>query len=315
MGIFLYPQLHMKKRKWNLSMLLPMGLLSVIGAGLVFTSCNDAGAQAAKAEEKGATKVLYVTMEPGRYHDYTTQKGLFSEISTKNKWDTTIMTSTYEGIIKKLADNPNFGDGYDVIVYNFCVAGSQDLNAPYNIIEQTKTKGIPAMLIHGTLHSFWPTYKERGDKSVHVAGLPEKARAKKALVEKWNKENPGKAFPSWASLTGIASTSHGPKTPVKTTNLIPDHGSIKGVPEYETVNAELYNNYISGEESKTTLSIVKGTQGKKSSTVLWEHPLGKSKVISFTLGHSNEEWKQPEFQQIITNSVNYLAANPSSAKE
>ena len=51
----------MKQSKWKLSMLLPLGLLSAIGAGLVFTSCSDAEGQEAKAEEKRAPKVLYVT--------------------------------------------------------------------------------------------------------------------------------------------------------------------------------------------------------------------------------------------------------------
>lgn len=305
----------MKQRKWKLSMLLPMGLLSAIGAGFLVTSCNHAEAQAATSKEKEATKVLYVTFEPGKYHDYTPQKEIFMKMSGENKWNTTVITGTHDEVINKLASEPNFGDGYDLIVYNFCFAGCANLDVPYNIIEQTKTKGIPAMLIHCSLHSFWPTYKVKGDKTVHAPGAPEKARTKKDLLEKWNKNHPGKAFPSWPTFTGISSTGHGPKTPVKTKNLIPDHGALKDVPEYETVNAELYNNFIKAEESKKSIPIMEGTQGKKSAIIMWEHPVGKSKTVSFTLGHSTAEWQQAEFQQVIKSTVNYLAENPSSVKK
>lgn len=305
----------MKHKKWNLSMLLPVGLLSVIGAGLAFTSCNDADAQAPASAEKAATKVLYVTFEPGKYHDYKPQKEIFMKISGKNKWNTSVITGTHDEVINKLASEPNFGDGYDLIVYNFCFAGCANLDVPYNIIEQTKIKGIPAMLIHCSLHSFWPTYKMKGDKAVHAPDAPEKAHTTKELLAKWNKEHPGKAFPSWPKFTGISSTRHGPKQPVKTKNLIPDHGALKDVPEYETVKAELYNNFITAEESKKSVSIMKGIQGKASSIIMWEHPVGKSKTISFTLGHSTAEWEQAEFQQALTSTVNYLAENPSSAKK
>lgn len=296
-------------------MLLPLGLLSVIAAGLVFTSCNDADGQTAITPKKGATKVLYVTIEPGRFHDYVTQKATFLESSAKNGWETTVLTGSYDGLIEKIAKDSDFAEGYDVIVYNFCLALSSNLEAPYNIIEQTKTKGIPALLIHGSLHSFWPTFRAKGKDSVHAPGAPEKARTSKALLAKWNKEHPGKAFPSWATFTGISSAKHGPKTPIKTKNLLPDHATLKGVSEYETVNAELYNNIITAQDSKDSVPIMQGVQGKASAVILWEHPVGKSKTVSFSIGHFDAEWRQPEFQQVLKNTVNYLAENPSSAKK
>jgi hypothetical protein len=304
----------MKNRKRILSMLLPLGLLSVIFAGLVFTSCNEADGQAPSGETKKAIKVLYVTMENCPYHKYPEQKVAFMEFSKENGWDTTVYTEKYDELIAKLAKDPNFGDGYDVIVYNFCMALSNNLEAPYNIIEQTKTKGIPALLVHGSLHSFWPTFKAQGPNAVQAPGAPEKAKTTKELLDKWNKEHPGKDFPSWATFTGIASVQHGPKTPIKTKNLLPEHATLKDVPEHETMNTELYNNYIKPEDSKVSIPIMQGTQGKETSVILWEHPLGKSKTVSFTLGHFTEEWTKPEFRQVLKNTVNYLAENPSSAK-
>ncbi len=305
----------MKYKRWNLSVLLPMGIVATIGAVLAFSSCNSADGEAKAESEKEATKVLYVTFEPGKYHDYTPQKEMFVEMSAVNKWNTTVITGTHDEVINRLATEPNFGAGYDVIVYNFCFAGCANLNVPYNIIEQTKTKGIPAMLIHCSLHSFWPSYAQGGDEAVHAPGAPAKARTKKALLEKWNKENPGKAFPSWPIFTGISSTRHGPKEPVQTKHLIADHGTLKGVHEYTTGKAELYNNFIKAEESEKSIPIMQGIQGEASAVILWEHPVGKSKTVSFTLGHSNAEWKQAEFRQIVKSTVNYLVKNPTSKEK
>ncbi len=310
----------MKQKRSKLTMWMPLAVLSIVGVSLGVMSCNDSNAQDQAEKKAGAkvlspTKVLYVTFEPGKYHKYTPQMEVFKEVAKVNAWDATVITGTHDGVIKQLAENPNFAEGYDVVVYNFCFANCANLDVPYNIIEQTKTKGVPAMLIHCSLHSFWPTYKVKGGSAVHAPGAHEKAHTKKELLAKWNKEHPGVDFPAWPKFTGIASTGHGPQAPIQTRHLVKDHPIVKDVPEYKTVNAELYNNFINADDSKDTVSIIKGQQGKGSAVVLWEHPVGKSKVVSFTLGHGLEEWSQLEFRQIIANGVNYLAKNPTSTKK
>ena len=310
----------MKLRKINLAVLLPMGLLSVILASMAIISCNDSVGQTTENEkaeesEEKKLKVLYVTFEPGRFHDYKAQKNEFMTVADKNKWETTILTGSHDEVVEKLATDPNFADGQDVVVYNFCFAHTSNLNVPYNIIETTKRKGIPAMLIHCALHSFWPTYKENGEDSVHAPGAHEKARTTKELLAQWQKDHPDKEFPSWPKFTGISSTGHGPQTPIKTINLQPKHGSLKDVPEYETVKAELYNNFINAKDSKESIPLIEGKQGKKSSIVMWEHPVGKSKVVSLTLGHSTEEWQQAEFLQIIDSTVKYLGKHRRAQKK
>lgn len=307
----------MDKKTFKLSMWLPLALLAVVGMSLGIISCNESNAvETEKKEDKAATKVLYVTHEPGRYHKYTPQKMVFQTIAKEQKWDLTVISGTYDEVIKKLSSTPNFADGFDVVVYNFCFASCADLNVPHNIITQTRDKGIPAMLVHCSLHSFWPTFKEKGGNAVHTTGAHAKAHTRKDLLEKWNKENPDKPFPAWPNFTGISSTAHGPRQPIDVTKVKADHLIVKDVPEYKTVkSAELYNNFINADDSKTTLPILKGTQGNNSEIILWEHPVGESKVVSFTLGHSSQEWGQPEFQKIMANTVNYLAKHPKQEKK
>ncbi|PQJ29994.1 ThuA domain-containing protein [Rubritalea profundi] len=283
-------------------------------------SCLAFGASAlvSNAEAKSATNdsksdkinVLYVTHEPGKYHKYTPQREIFQEIAKKNNWNLKVISGSHAEVETKLATEPNFGNGSDVIVYNICMAGSKKLNAPHNIIQQTKEKGIPALLVHCSLHSFWVTYKENGKDAVHAEGANPKAKTKAKLLAEWKTAHPGVAFPAWPNMTGIASTRHGPKQPIVATPIDGSHPIFKGVDTgYTTPNAELYNNFITGADSKNTKILLEGKQGKSQAAILWEHPVGKSKAISFSLGHGLEEWKQPEFQTILANSVKYLATS------
>ncbi|MGJ8671996.1 ThuA domain-containing protein [Rubritalea sp.] len=259
---------------------------------------------------KDGLKVLYVTHEPGKYNDYTPQRKIFEQIAKDNGWQLTVMSGSFDEVENKLATKTDFGVGSDVIVYNVCMAHSDRLEAPHNIITHTKEKGIPSLLIHGSLHSFWPTYKA-GNKEkascVCPAGAHTKVKAKKELVAQWKESHPGVEFPAWPNMTGIASVKHGPRKSVQAIPLNESHPIFDGVKGYTThEQAELYNNYITAKESPETTVLMQGKQGKDQAAVLWEHPLGKSKSVSFTLGHSVAEWKQKPFQQLLVNSINYL---------
>ena len=279
--------------------------LSIVAIATFSSVCliaeNDA------PQEIDPLKVLYVTHEPGKWHKYTPQRQIFEKIAKEHNWDLTVMSGSHDEVEEKLATQPHFGEGADVIVYNFCMAHSTKLGAPHNIIQQTKEKGIPAFLIHCSLHSFWATYKE-SDKGVHPEGANPKAMAQKELVAQWKEQHPDTPFPAWPNMTGIASTRHGKRAPIEAKPLDASHPCFKGVETYTThKKAELYNNFISIEESPKSTVLMEGHQFEQSAAILWEHPLGKSKSLSFTLGHGIGEWQQEPFQKIIANSVHYLA--------
>ena len=270
-------------------------------------------------------KVLYFTHEPGRWHKYAPQKAIFIQLAEKAGWDLTVSTGEHDPQIVALR-NPELTKGYDAVIYNFCFAASKDLEAVSNVIAQTREKGVPAMVIHCAMHSFWGTFKN-GHKGRPATG---EAKPLPELVEKWNKENPGKDFPIWGDFTGVASTFHGPKTPIKVTKCC-DHEATKSLSPggYTTVNAELYNNFYVLDSVKPLLKglqesypkaidrkIKKGQKltdkekntpkNKDEAIVMWQVPQGKSEVIGLSLGHGEEEWNQPEFQGLLIDSVNYL---------
>ena len=82
-------------------------------------------------EATKAIKVLYVTHEPGKYHDQISQRSVFKKIADEQKWDLSVLSGTHHEVIEKLASIPKFADGYDVIVYNFYFAKCDNLDVLY----------------------------------------------------------------------------------------------------------------------------------------------------------------------------------------
>ena len=250
-------------------------------------------------------KVLYFTHEPGRWHKYTAQKEIFSQIAKKAGWELTVMSGDHDGQIKKLK-TPDFGKEYDAIVYNFCFAKSKDVEAQANLVAQTKEHGVPAMLIHCAMHSWWPTYR---DGKTGALGPDYKGRAKAdpKLVAEWKKNHGDKAFPAWGDFTGVASGRHGPHRPI-TMKKMADHPATKSFPkEFTTGNTELYNNIYVVDE---VVPLIEGVQGKAKAIVMWLCPQGKSQVMGLTVGHDVGDWATNEFRGLITDGVNYLIQNP-----
>ncbi|MCM8533949.1 MAG: ThuA domain-containing protein [Lentisphaeraceae bacterium] len=254
-------------------------------------------------------KVLYFTHEPGRWHKYTPQISEFKDIGKEAGWNVTISTGEHKEQLNKLKVK-DYAKGFDAVVYNFCFASDHDLDACSNLMKQTKENGVPAMLVHCSLHSFWPTYKQGKKKGVLGESYKGKAKPKADLVKKWKESHPNEEFPAWGDFTGVASFRHGPHLPLTTSKIKADHPALKDMPETYTTTGktELYNNvYVTDD----VVPILKGKQTLKDgkvdeAIVMWEVPRGKSKVIGLTLGHSVTDWKDKEFRGLVINGLNYL---------
>lgn len=251
-------------------------------------------------------RVLYVTHEPGTWHDYGAQVVSFRELADAAGWDLTLVTGDLDRLSEFLR-TPDYGQAHDAIVYNFCLPDARDLQAMTNLMDQTKRHGVPALLLHCSMHSWWDTFK-RGEE---IPGHDNHgARARSSLVDRWRAKNPGEPFPLWGDFTGIASTSHGPKSTIKLTKLV-DHPALLNLPDnYETPDSELYNNEYTLPQVKP---LIRGKQRaffgawRAESVVMWEVQRGAGTLMGLTWGHGEKDWNDPVFRQLLTDSVNYLA--------
>ncbi len=254
-----------------------------------------------KAEAGG--KVLYFTHEPGKWHKYTPQKEIFLQIAEKAGWEVTVQTGEHEPQVEWLRTK-DFGKGYDAIVYNFCFAQSADLEAASNLMDQTRINGVPAILLHCSMHSWWPTYKST-DKEYDYAkgGSPDPL-----LFGKWEKTMGDKPFPSWGNFTGVASVRHGPKLPI-TLKRSDDNPVTAGLPDgYATGDTELYNNVYVGDD---VVPLIKGSQeGQDDAVVMWTAPRGKSRIVGLSWGHDVRDFESAPFQQLLTDAIDDMIANP-----
>ena len=80
-----------------------------------------------------------------------------------------------------------------------------------NLIDQTVSAGLPALLVHCAMHIWWDTFKKGKPIPGNTLG---KARANKRLLEQWQQDHPDSSLPAWGDFIGIASTKHGPKKPI-----------------------------------------------------------------------------------------------------
>ena len=246
-------------------------------------------------------KVLYVTHEPGRWHDYSQQRQAFEAIAAGAGWQLTVASGDKEAMLAFLRSDA-YAAGQDAVVYNFCLADSRDMEAMENLVSQTVEGGVPALLVHCAMHSWWDTFKKGKAIEGNELGL---ARANKRLLKSWAKQHPDRPLPAWGDFTGIASTRHGPKKPIALKATV-EHPLSANLPaDYHTGDTELYDNhYITPD----VVPLIQGTQGDDQAIVAWLALRGESRVMGLTLGHDSAEWEDPVFLQLLENAVNYLIA-------
>src|SRR6516162_156398 len=128
------------------------------------------GDTAAAAELKGL-----ILTSPGVYHEYETQtRDLAYGIAkfTNVRFD----VSLHEVERWKTTD---FATGYDFLIYNICMADNQDAQLIANLRRQTEVLGVPAVVLHCTMHSFretdlwWPMFGLQTKEHEPLRALPQ----------------------------------------------------------------------------------------------------------------------------------------------
>jgi putative heme-binding domain-containing protein len=245
--------------------LLAYSLLIILSASLFaqasgLASNKDASTQPIKA----------LLIAGGCCHDYEAQTKILSEGIQKRaniRVDVYMSPSKSVNPPLPLFEDPNWADGYDLIIHDECAAANKDNSVVDNILNAHKT--IPAVHLHCAMHSF------RGTKNTE-----------------------------WCKHIGLKSTRHGPHLPVAIEVSNKNHPITKNYQNWVTGKEELYNNtevYTAEPLLKGTQKYNKHGKGiVDTAIVAWVNTQYGARSFSTSLGHYNEVVASNKYLELVT---------------
>jgi uncharacterized protein len=126
-----------------------------------------------------------ILTSPGVYHNYEQQtQDLAHAIADRANVRFDVSLAELERW--KTTD---FSQGYDVLIYNICMADNRDGELIANLRRQTEHLGVPALVIHCTMHSFrgtdlwWPLFGLQTKAHEALRPLPQIQKAEHVILK------------------------------------------------------------------------------------------------------------------------------------
>jgi len=250
---------------------------------LAMAACLLAWAVSAVSAAEPVVKPLRALLVLGGCcHDYNTQQTLLSKgISERAHVEVVVAydPDTTTRHLNPVYENPDWANGYDVVIHDECTADVKDLAIIDRILEPHR-QGLPGVVLHCGMHC----YRSEG-------------------------------FPNmtpWFEFTGLQTTGHGPQVPITLTFTNPEDPITAGMSGWKTIKEELYNN-TAGKLLETATPLASGHQvvtskdGKEteaSSIIVWTNRYqAKTRVFATTLGHNNQTVEDPRYLDLITRGL------------
>ena len=217
----------------------------------------------ASRREASATpllKALFIT--GGVYHDYDKLAPyLTSHLSELINIRFDIISD-----FKKL-DSKHFADGYDLIVYDFCLDDADPIALDHAL--QVGRKGKPTVFIHCAIHSF------RNSSKVH----------------------------EWEDYVGLRSKFHDTFGPFRTQKVTTCNSIVDGFPDdWKTSGDELYQTIKVLPKTQPLITAKSPADGRVH-IVAWTHSYGRARVFATTLGHDSETAESPAYLRLLANGI------------
>ncbi len=233
------------------------------------------------AEDVKPLKILLIT--GGCCHDYKSQKDILKngiEARVNAIVDQMHVDDKSTKPPLPLYGNPDYAKGYDLIIHDECSAGISDPATIAGVLKPHQD-GIPGVNLHCAMHSY-----RFGDFKKPVTAEADNGK--------------------WYEYLGLQSSGHGPQKPIDITYVDKDHPISKGLPEWTTINEELYNNIsiLGGHPLARGAQIGKGDK-KEETVVVWtnEYTDKKVRVFSTSLGHNNATVEDARYLDLVARGV------------
>jgi len=221
----------------------------------------------AGAESPRPIRALLVT--GGCCHDYHRQKLILTRgISARANVVWTIAHQGGKSTNAKipLYRDPNWADGFDVVVHNECFANVRDVAWMEQILKPHR-EGTAAVLIHCAMHG----YRNGTD--------------------------------GWFRFCGMQSPGHGPQFSFTVEPLVPDNPITAGLgASWTTPRGELYHS-VKLFDTATALARAKRRGDGKPQICVWTNQYHKARVFATTIGHHNETMVQPQYLDMLARGL------------
>ncbi|HIE98889.1 MAG TPA: c-type cytochrome [Fuerstia sp.] len=205
----------------------------------------------------------------GCCHDYDRQKLILPRgISARAnvRWTIVHQGGTTTDTPIPLYDDPNWADGFDIVIHNECFSHVTDLEFVDRILQPHKD-GLPAILIHCAMHC----YRVEDDR--------------------------------WFKFVGLQSPGHGPHYSYTAENVKPDHPIMQGFgPMFVAPKGELYHS-MEVFDTATPLAQANRQADGMPQVCVWTNDYQGTKVFGCTMGHYNETMAEPKYLDMMAKAV------------
>lgn len=234
----------------------------------------------------------------GCCHDYAAQTQILKkgiEARVRSQVDVVYNPDTSTKATFEIYGNPDWAEGYDVILHDECSAEVTD-PAYVGRILAAHRRGTPAVNLHCAMHSYrWGDFQKPVQAGAGNAG--------------------------WFEMIGLQSTRHGPQQPIEITFADRDHPITKPLTDWKTTNEELYNTI---QVLPTAKVIATGRQlvppkpkpgepaaqpTEATAVVAWVNEYGphKTRIFSTSLGHNNDTVADDRYLDLVTRGLLWAA--------
>jgi hypothetical protein len=229
----------------------------------------------AQAAPKPLRAVVYVG---GGFHDYKTMPGVLTgKLSALINATFDIKPMDSAQMMAAAFNDPKFGEGYDVIVYDICF-GEKWEDGDYDGAIKAASKGTPAVFVHCSMHTYRPPRNVKDPKLTQREAI---------------------ADAKWHALVGMDTRVHDKFQAFSTEKAAPGHPILKTFPDHwSTPGDELYNT-VKMMPTATPLLTAKSPSSDKTHTVAWVNQYGTTRVFCTTLGHDMKTGADADYQRLL----------------
>ena len=216
----------------------------------------------------GQPTIKALMVAGGCCHDYPGQAAIFMK-QLQNvlpiDWTFAYLGGTRGRVVPTLYNDPNWYEGYDIVVHNECFTPGDSLVSLQYLdnIQAATRAGVPAMVLHCAMHTF-------------------------------------RAEPTdqWREVQGLKSVRHGPATRIPVQVVEAFHPVMQGIPgDWVTPIDEIYIIDWTRPGLTPLATAVEPSNGQ-TYPVIWVHE-NDARVFGTSIGHSMATWEDPLYQQLL----------------